>query len=204
MKILLSIIFITFSNIFISSQNKNTISCRITYLPTIQYEDTSVKISKEQAKKIDSLIHLKSYTIDLNDNDLKMIKEFYEKNDFKGNKIYKISESTFLKLLKEKQIIIDFNSIKSVSEKSITDLISSVIDGSPFTLIANTKNNHLIYEDNFSGMPRLKELHKYIIFYALYNERNFCKNNNELVKNYFGRKNLIKNIMYFIEKLESY
>ncbi|MCS4303333.1 hypothetical protein [Chryseobacterium sp. BIGb0232] len=204
MKILLSIIFITVSNIFVSGQNKNTISCKITYLPTIRYENTSTKISKKQAKKIDSLIHLKSYTIDLNDNDLKMIKELYEKNNFEGNKIYKISESAFLKLLKEKEIIIDFNSIKSISEKSITDLLSSVIDGAPFTLTANTKNSYLIYEDNFSGMPSLKKLQQYLIFYTIYNERTFCKNNNELVKNYFGRENLMKNMMYFMEKMESY
>ncbi|MFZ4930360.1 hypothetical protein [Chryseobacterium sp. Mn2064] len=194
MKTLLSIIFITVLHIFVSGQNKNIISCKITYLPTIQYEDTSTEISKEQAKKIDSLIHLKSYTIDLNDNDLKMIKELYE---------HKISESTFLKLRKEKEIIIDFNSIKLVSEKSITDLLSSVIDGSPFTLTANTKNSHLIYNDNFSGMPRLKELQKYLIFYAIYNELPFCRNDNELVKAYFERKNLIKNIMYFIMRQES-
>lgn len=204
MKTLLAIIFITVSPIFVFGQNKNTISCKITYLPSFRYENTSTKISKEQAKKIDSLILLKSYKINLSDNDIKMIKELYEQNDFEGNKIYKISESAFLKLLNEKEIIIDFNSIDSVSEKSITDLISSVIDGSPFTLTANTKNNHLIYEDNFFAMPIFRKLQKYLIFYTIYHEITFCKNDNKLVKDYFGRKNLMKNIIYFMGKLESY
>ncbi|MFS4430419.1 hypothetical protein [Chryseobacterium sp. S90] len=204
MKNLLAIIFITAFNIFISGQNKNTINCKITYLPTIRHESTSTKISKIQAKKIDSLIHLKSYKVDLNDNDLKMLKELYDKEDFQGNKIYKISELTFLILLKEKEIIIDFDRINLFSEKSITDLISSVIDGSPFTLTLNTKNNQLTFTNNFSGMPRLKELREYLIFYSIYNELTFCGNDNELVKNYFGRKNLMKNLIYFMEKLESY
>ena len=204
MKTLLAIIFITVSHIFVLGQNKNTISCKITYLPTFRYENTSTKISKEQATKIDSLIHLKSYKINLSDNDIKMIKELYEQKDFEGNKIYKISESAFLKLLNEKEIIIDFNSIHSVSEKSITDLISSVIDGSPFTLTANTKNNHLTYEDNFFAMPIFRKLQKYLIFYTIYHEITFCKNDNKLVKDYFGRKNLMKNIIFFMGKLESY
>lgn len=204
MKNLLAIIFIIAFHIFISGQNRNTINCKITYLPTIRHESTSTKISKIQAKKIDSLIHLKSYKIDLNDNDLKMLKELYDKEDFQGNKIYKISELAFLTLLKEKEIIIDFDRINLFSEKSITDLISSVIDGSPFTLTLNTKNNQLIFTNNFSGMPRLKELQEYLIFYSIYNELTFCKNDNELVKNYFGRKNLMKNLIYFMEKLESY
>ncbi|MEJ5050477.1 hypothetical protein WH221_11595 [Chryseobacterium culicis] len=188
MKTLLAIIFITVSHILVSGQSKNTVSCKITYLPTIRYENTSTKISKEQAQKIDSLIHLKSYKIAFSDNDLKMIKELYEKIDFQGNKIYKISESAFLTLLKEKEITIDFNSINSLSEKSITDLISSVIDGSPFTLTVSTKNNHLTFTNNFSGMPRVKELQKYLIFYSIYHELTFCKNDNELVKNYFWKE----------------
>ncbi|MFS4473949.1 hypothetical protein [Chryseobacterium sp. T20] len=203
MKNLLTIIFIIISHAFVSGQNKNTISCKITYLPTISHENKSTKISKIQARKIDSLVHLKSYKIDLNDDDLKVIKELYEKNDFQGKKIYKISESTFLTLLKEKEITIDFDSINSVSEKSITDLISSVIDGSPFTLTVNTKNNQLTFTNNFSGMPRLKELREYLIFYSIYNEISFCKNDNELVKKYFERKNLMKNVMHFMEKMES-
>ncbi|MDR3025895.1 hypothetical protein [Chryseobacterium sp.] len=204
MKNLLAIIFITVFHIFISGQNRNTINCKIAYLPTIRHENTSTKISKKQAKKIDSLIQLKSYKIDLNDNDLKMIKEFYDKKDFQGNKIHKISELAFLTLLKEKEITIDFDSINSFSEKSITDLISSVIDASPFTLILNTKNNQLTFTNNFSGMPRLKELREYLIFFSIYNELSFCKNDNELVKNYFGRKNLMKNLIYFLERIESY
>ncbi|MDW9379960.1 hypothetical protein [Chryseobacterium sp. JV558] len=204
MKNLLTIIFITVSHILISGQNRNTINCKITYLPTIRHESTSTKISKIQAKKIDSLIQLKSYKIDLNDNDLKMIKELYDKEDFQGNKIHKISELAYLTLLKEKEVTIDFDSINSFSEKSITDLISSVIDGSPFTLKVNTKNNQLTFTNNFSGIPRLKELQEYLIFYSIYNELTFCKNDNELVKNYFGRRNLMKNLIYFMEKLELY
>ncbi|MBB6331814.1 hypothetical protein HNP24_002764 [Chryseobacterium sediminis] len=203
MKNLLAIIFITVSHIFISGQNRNTINCKITYLPTIKHENTSTKISKIQAKKIDSLIQLKSYKIDFNDNDLKMIKELYDKEDFQGNKIHKISELAYLTLLKEKEITIDFDSINLFSEKSITDLISSMIDGSPFTLTVNTKNNQLTFTNNFSGIPRLKELQEYLIFYSIYNELIFCKNDNELVKNYFGRKNLMKNLIYFLERIES-
>lgn len=201
MKNLLAIILITVSPIFVFSQNRNTINCKITYLPTIKYENTSTKISKVQAKKIDSLILLKSYKIDFSDDDLKMIKELYEKKDFQGNKIYKISESSFLTLLKQKEINIDFDGINLASQ-SITDLLSSVIDGSPFILTASTKNNQLIFKDNFSGMPGLKEFQEYLIFYFIYNEITFCKNNNELVKYYFGRGNLIKNMMYFMEKME--
>ncbi|WP_313090003.1 hypothetical protein [Chryseobacterium flavum] len=201
MKNVLAIILITVLPIFVFSQNRNTIHCKITYLPTIKYENVSTKISKVQAKKIDSLIHLKSYKIDFSDDDLKMIKELYEKKDFQGNKIYKISESTFLTLLKQKEINIDFSRMNSASQ-SITDLLSSVIDGSPFILTASTKNNQFTFKDNFSGMPGLKELQKYLIFYSIYNEITFCKKNNELVKYYFGRKNLMKNVMHFMEKME--
>ncbi|MBB4807427.1 hypothetical protein HNP38_002733 [Chryseobacterium defluvii] len=204
MKNLLTLILITISYILISGQNRNTINCKITYLPTIRYENKSTKISKQQAKKIDSLINLKSYKIDLSDNDLKMMKELYDKKDFQGNKIYKISESTFLTLLKQKEIIIDFNTINSISEKSITDLLSSIIDGSPFVIIITTQNHQLTYEDNFSGMPSLKELNKYLISYSIYNDVTFCKNDNKLVRNYFGKEGFIKNIMYFLEKTESY
>ncbi|MBO9692141.1 hypothetical protein [Chryseobacterium sp.] len=131
------------------------------------------------------------------------MKELYDKKDFKGNTIYKISESTFLTWIKQKEIKIDFNAINSVSEKSITDLLSSVIDGSPFILTVSTGNSQLTFKDNFSGMPGLKELQEYLIFYSIYNELTFCKNNNELVRNYFGKETLMKNMMYFIEKMEA-
>lgn len=203
MKSLLVTILIAVSPIFVFSQNRNTIRCKITYLPTIQHENTSTKISKIQAKKIDSLIHLKAYKIDLSDQDVKILKELYDKKDFKGNTIYKISESTFLTWIKQKEIKIDFNAINSVSEKSITDLLSSVIDGSPFILTVSTGNSQLTFKDNFSGMPGLKELQEYLIFYSIYNELTFCKNNNELVRNYFGKETLMKNMMYFIEKMEA-
>ncbi len=203
MKNLPVLIFITILSIGVPGQKRNTINCKITYLPSIRYEDKSVKISKIQAKKIDSLINLKSYKINLTDDDLEMLKELYDKKDFSGNKMYPVSESAFLKLTRQKEINIDPETIRSLSEKSVTDLLSSVVDGSPFILTASTKNNRLTYKNNFSGIPGLKGLNQYLIFYFIYHEVTFCQNGNKLVSSYFERQNLMKNIMYFLVRMEA-
>ncbi|MFN1216790.1 hypothetical protein ACKW6Q_07350 [Chryseobacterium kwangjuense] len=203
MKTLIHLLFLIIFSGSVSGQRSNTIDCKITYLPSIKNDDKLIKISKQQAKKTDSLIALKSFKIKLSQDDINKFNELYNRKAFDGERIYKISDSTYSKILKNKEVELDLNLINTIGAKSILDLISGVIDGAPFTLTAKTSNNTFIFNDNFRGMPKLIELREYLIFYFIYQETKFCKPSNKLVEEYFSREKLLKNIMYSLTRIES-
>ncbi|MCS3871440.1 hypothetical protein J3D55_004356 [Chryseobacterium ginsenosidimutans] len=188
---------------FAFGQKINTIDCRIAYLPSIKYDNKTIQISKDQAKKIDSLISLKTFKITFTENDIAQIKELYNKKTFDGTKIYKISDSTYSKILSEKQIKLNFERIDTLPEKSIEDIITNVVDGAPFRLTAKTRKNKFLFENNFAGGFKFKELRKYLIFYSIYHNIEFCNPSNKIVKEYFSRENFLKTLIYCLTRIEA-
>lgn len=196
----ISLLFITLFSVLAYGQK---INCQITYLPTIRSEDKLTRISKNQFAKIDSLISLENFQIDLSNQDMETLTELYNTRDFEGNRIYNMADSTFSKILIEKKIKLDFRLINKISEKSIIDLISGTIDGAPFILTIKTKNNNFQFINNFADGLTFKNIREYLIFYFIYKDLRFCKNDNKLVEDYFSTENMLKNLLYCISRIES-
>lgn len=188
---------------FIFGQKTNTIDCKITYLPSIKHDDFLINISKNQSKKIDSLIALKMFKITFTEADISKIKELYGKKSINGTKIYAVSDSAYFKILTEKQIIFNFQEIEALPVKSIVDIISNVVDGSPFRVIAKTRNNTFKFDNNLAGGLKFKELRNYLIFYSIYQNIKFCSSFNKDVEEYFSLEYLLKTLFRCIERIEA-
>ncbi len=202
MKIKLLFLAVILSLSFVSAQKTNKIDCRITYLPSIKYDSATTIISKDLARKIDSLVALKTFKITFTENDIVKIKELYSKKSIDGTKIFDVSDSVYCQMLNEKQFTLHFNEIEKLPLKSIVDVLGSVIDGAPFRLTAITNNNTFKFENNFAGGPKFKELKNYLVFYTIYQETKFCGVSNKSAETYFSRDYFLKTLLHCIDRIE--
>lgn len=201
MKILISFIILLLSSSLFFTQKINTLKCTITYLPTIKNENDQTKFSKKEARKIDSLINLKTFEINLDKKFSEKFHKLYNEKDYKGKNLYILSDDILKKIKSENKIILNFNEIDSLNTKNFMDAISGVIDGAPFTLTAKTKINMIKFIDNLSAGPTLLNLREYLIFYYFFKEKQFC-GNTDLIRHYFSDENMLKYTLYGLLRID--
>lgn len=178
------------------SLEKFKISCSITYLPSFKEIFEKEKIPKIKSLLITDFVLQDSMIIHLTDDDLKLFKQIVEKRNFENKKIYNVPSEILNEILQTK--IIHLNLIEvSNTELSVSDLLSGTIDGAPFTLKLETKNQKVnSFKGNLSSLPLINKLDEYYLFYSIYNKVPFCDKIN--FGAYFAKENLYSLIIRFL------
>jgi hypothetical protein len=199
--VLLLIAFALPLNMF--SQKRNTLECTITFLPTLSIHRITQKFDKEKATQIDILLSLKSLNIKLVESDFKILDSLLSLTNFKGEKIYSISTASWAKIKHNQSIDFDLKQTDSISKTRITDLLSSIVDGSPFSLKLKTKAYTFNYESNFSApVELLGKARPYIIYYFVLNDFTMQGKESQLIKGFFQRKRLLQNAVYWLSIID--
>lgn len=196
------LIFLLISNL-VFGQKVNSVQSTVVYLPGAKSVKDLTRFPKKYAPKIDSLISLKTFTVRLDKDDLDLFVSLSEKTDFQGGKRFDLKPETLRKVIEEKEITLVFDEIEEYASKDLVELIGGVIDGAPFFFIVRTQNNKFEFDDNLVGPLMMRSIRGYLIFEEIYNDLNFFKNNN-LVKEYFGRKKKIEGLIYVLSKVDEY
>jgi|GEM_PF-2529575 len=172
------------------------IACDVTYLPTIKSVSQNHKISKSESGIIGELLSNDSLIINLNQNDLKLFKEIAERADYQNIKIFNTPNKILEEIYRTKSIRLNLMLISN-TKLNLWDQISAPIDGAPFNLELETKNNSVqTFSSNLVSLPNVNELGNYYLFYMIFQKSPFCNKIN--FGEYFSKENLYTLIFRYL------